>query len=61
MSNQVTVLDEGVLKEAGDGLRQTIELFLQIGMSKALIAQMFRAAADELDPKIIVPGNEYLH
>ena len=57
----VTVIDEGVLKEAAEGIHQTVEIFRGIGMSDRLIAQILRAAADELDPKIIVPGNEHLH
>lgn len=61
MKEQVTIVDQGLLDEAREGLRQTIVLFKQIGMTDAMIAALFRGAADELDPKIIVPSNEHLH
>lgn len=57
----VTIFDKGILEEAKHGLAETITIFRQIGMSDAMIAQLFRGAADELDPKIIVPSNEHLH
>jgi hypothetical protein len=61
VKEQVTIVDQGLIEEAREGLRQTITLLQSIGMTNAMIASLFRAAADELDPKIIVPNHEHLH
>jgi hypothetical protein len=62
MSNPpVTIVDAGILREAEEGLAQTILIFKEIGLTDVMIAQLFRGAADGLDPKIIVPSNEHLH
>ena len=62
MSNPpVTVVNQALIEEAREGLAQTIAIFREIGMTDAMIAQLFRGAADELDPKIILPSHENLH
>lgn len=51
--------DQSVIEEAEAGILQTIMIFQQVGLSNEKIAQMLRAAADTLDPKIIIqePGH----
>lgn len=45
------VIEEAVLRESEDSLRELAQVFENVGLEKMQIAMMLRAVAEDLDPE----------
>lgn len=63
MNEQNPMIEAAVLREAEQGLRETVKIFKTLGMKPLQIAFMFRTMADELEAPqaIIVPDSKETH
>lgn len=45
------VIEEAVLRESEDSLRELAQVFENVGLEKTQIAMMLRAVAEDIDPE----------
>lgn len=50
-------MEQAVLKESEDSLKALIQAFENVGIPKAMICLMLRAAADDIDPPRILDAH----
>lgn len=48
------IYEQAVMREAEEGLQQTVKIYRNLGIADAHIAMMFRAVADRIDPPTFI-------